>query len=84
MNVVDISKLCDIIVMVGSNDFEIKSVSSSYVLNASFVDVFATIKLTDVVTLKVSVGQMANTDNWNDSDVMQFAKAQLEKFKVVE
>jgi hypothetical protein len=63
-------------------DPTIESVKPSYVLGGETVRVTATLNANDNKLFGVYLGEMENTDDWTDVEVMAFAVAQLETFKV--
>lgn len=63
-------------------DPKIEAVKPSYILGSDTVKVTATLNANENKLFGVYLGEMKNTENWGDSEVMAFAVAQLEKFKV--
>ena len=63
-------------------DPKIEAVKPSYILGSDTVKVHATLNANENKLFGVYLGEMENTDNWGDVEVMAFAVAQLEKFKV--
>ena len=63
-------------------DPKIKEVQASYKLDSDMVQVNATLDANGNKLFNVFLGEMENTDNWGDDDIMDFALQQLEKFKV--
>ena len=63
-------------------DPTIESVTTSFTLGSEFVTIHATLNANDNKLFGVYLGEMENTGNWTDVDVMAFAVAQLETFKV--
>ena len=60
----------------------IEDVQATYKLDSINVQVHATLNANDNKLFGVYLGEMENTDDWTDAEVMAFAVAQLEKFKV--
>ena len=60
----------------------IENLMSSFKLGDEFVKVTGTLVDKQYRFEPVEFGQMPNTDNWGDADVLEFAQQQLEKFKV--
>ena len=60
----------------------IEDVRSSFVIGGQAVQVSATLNANGNKLYHVDLGVMDNTDNWGDDEVMAFAVAQLETFKV--
>jgi len=60
----------------------IEDVQASYKLDSVNVQVHATLNANDNKLFGVYLGEMENTDDWTDVEVMTFAVAQLETFKV--
>ena len=63
-------------------DPTIESVSTSFVLGDDYVAIHAVLNANDNRLFGVHLGQMENSDNWGDAEVMDFAIKQLETFKV--
>lgn len=63
-------------------DAVIESVQPTYTLGSEFVQVHATLNANGSKLFGVFLGQMENTDDWGDEEVMSFAVAQLETFLV--
>lgn len=63
-------------------DPTIELVQPSYVIGGQAVQVSATLNANGNKLFGVDLGVMDNTDNWGDDEVMAFAVAQLETFKV--
>tara|TARA_R110000823_G_scaffold188928_4_gene320888 strand:+ start:686 stop:916 length:231 start_codon:yes stop_codon:yes gene_type:complete len=63
-------------------DPKIEAVKPSYILGSDTVKVTATLNANENKLFGVYLGEMKNTENWGDSEVMDFALQQLEKFKV--
>jgi hypothetical protein len=62
----------------------IETVKPSYVLGSETVIVTATLNASGNRLFGVFLGQMENTEDWGDKEVMAFAVVQLETFKVIE
>jgi hypothetical protein len=60
----------------------IETVKPSYVLGSDTVNITAALNANGNRLFEVYLGEMENTDNWTDNDVMEFATKQLENFKV--
>lgn len=60
----------------------IESVKSSFSIGDEFVKVTATLNANENKLFGVYLGQMENTDNWGDEEVIQFATEQLKTFKI--
>lgn len=60
----------------------IESVQSSYVIGGQAVQVTAVLNANGNKLFGVDLGVMDNTDTWGDDEVMAFAVAQLETFKL--
>ena len=60
----------------------IEDVQASYKLDSVNVQVHATLNANDNKLFGVYLGEMENTEDWSDDEVMAFAVAQLETFKV--
>ena len=60
----------------------IEDVQATYKLDSVNVQVHATLNANENKLFGVYLGEMENTDDWTDVEVMAFAVAQLEKFKV--
>ena len=60
----------------------IESVKSSFTIGDEYVIVTATLNANGNKLFWVDLGQMPNTDNWGDDDVMKFTQDALENFKV--
>ena len=60
----------------------IETVKPSYVLGSDTVNITAALNANENRLFEVYLGEMENTDNWTDNDVMEFATKQLENFKV--
>jgi len=61
---------------------KIENVKASYTIDSVNVQVYATLNANENKLFGVYLGEMPNTDNWKDVEVMDFALQQLEKFKV--
>jgi len=64
-------------------DATIESVKPTYEIGSEFVQVHATLNASGNKLFGVFLGQMENTDDWGDEDVMSFAVTQLETFKII-
>ena len=62
----------------------LKKITASYSLELNTVTVTAILYGDGYNIGFIELGEMENTDSWNDEDVMKFAVEQLESFKVVE
>lgn len=60
----------------------IEDLKASYTIDSVNVQVYATLNANENKLFGVYLGEMENTDNWGDSEVMDFAVVQLETFKV--
>ena len=60
----------------------IEDVQATYKLDSVNVQVHATLNANDNKLFGVYLGEMENTEDWSDDEVMAFAVAQLETFKV--
>tara|TARA_R110000772_G_scaffold257476_1_gene374334 strand:- start:35 stop:268 length:234 start_codon:yes stop_codon:yes gene_type:complete len=60
----------------------IETVKPSYVLGDETVKISATLNANENKLFWVYLGEMENTDDWTDVEVMDFALQQLETFKV--
>tara|TARA_R110000868_G_scaffold170507_1_gene405810 strand:+ start:670 stop:900 length:231 start_codon:yes stop_codon:yes gene_type:complete len=60
----------------------IESVSTAFTIGAESVTVTAILNANGSKLYGVELGQMPNTDTWGDAEVIAFAAAQLETFKV--
>jgi len=60
----------------------IEELTASYSLDGLTVQISATLNANDNKLFNVSLGNMENTEDWNDAEVMAFATAQLETFKI--
>ena len=61
---------------------ELQDVVATYSVGGNNVVVYATLISNENKLFNVFMGNMKNTDNWGDSEVMDFALQQLENFKV--
>ena len=61
---------------------KIEDVQASYKLDSVNVQVHATLNANENKLFWVYLGEMENTDDWTDVEVMDFALQQLENFKV--
>ena len=59
----------------------IKNVFASYTIGMDSVILIVELKSKDI-SFNVALDEMPNTNDWGDSEVMDFALQQLEKFKV--
>lgn len=62
----------------------IESVSTSFTIGSESVTVSAVLSVIGGKLYGVELGQMPNSDNWGDAEVMAYATEQLEKFKVLQ
>jgi hypothetical protein len=60
----------------------IETVTPSYSIGSETVKVQATLNANENKLFGVYLGDMPNTEEWTDKDVMNFALAELEKFRV--
>ena len=60
----------------------IERVTALYILDGDGVQVCATLNANENKLFNVYLGDMENTEDWSDEDVMTFAIKQLETFKV--
>jgi len=60
----------------------IEDVQASYKLDSVNVQIHATLNANENKLFGVYLGEMENTADWSDVEVMAFAVAQLETFKV--
>lgn len=65
-------------------DPTIESVSTSFTIGSESVTVSAVLSVIGGKLYGVELGQMPNSDNWGDAEVMAYATEQLEKFKVLQ
>ena len=63
-------------------DATIESVQPTHIIGSYTVSVTATLNANGNKLFNVSLGEMDNTEDWGDDEVLAFAVAQLEKFKV--
>lgn len=60
----------------------IEELTASYSLDGLTVQINATLNANENKLFNVYLGDMENTEDWNDAEVMAFATTQLETFKV--
>ena len=60
----------------------IENVTPTFTIGSEFVQVSATLNANENKLFNVFLGSMENTEDWSDSEVMDFATAQLETFKI--
>ncbi len=60
----------------------LENITATYGIGLDGVNVTANIRANGCLIGFVDLGQMENTDNWTDEDVINFANLALEKFKV--
>ena len=60
----------------------IEELTASYSLDGLTVHIHATLNANENKLFYVYLGQMENTDDWSDAEVMDFAVNALETFKV--
>jgi len=63
-------------------DPKIESVESSFSIGDEWVSVTAVLSANGSKLYGVDLGQMPNTDNWGDEELMIFATKALETFKI--
>jgi len=63
-------------------DPKIESVQSSFSIGDEWVNVTAVLSANESKLYGVDLGQMPNTDDWGDEELMIFATEALETFKV--
>jgi hypothetical protein len=61
---------------------KIEGLIPSYKLGDEFVKLRCTVVCGDYRLYPIYLGDMPNTDEWTDEDVMNFATKELEKFRV--
>ena len=61
---------------------KIESVKSSFSIGDEWVNVTAVLSANGSKLYGVDLGQMPNTDNWGDEELMIFATKALETFKI--
>ena len=60
----------------------IKKTSTNFSLGDKYVKVYVDLFCDEIIYPNVFVGEMDNTNSWNDDDVSSFAENALENFKI--